>query len=241
MLKVLKKLGPFEHTVRLEDFRVADGEGDGLAGEQRLSVHADIKVVGDMITVGATLPGRGYQELNMRFDQGLLSLLVFGSCADRGSGPDDLGFTHDHPVIEVKFGADKSFVKLASAERSYNFALEHVSGRWGGMCNQDWDNAVTAEEAAAAAAGSDASADEGAGDIQESDDAEEEPSEPATDSSAPAVDTDKDTAFTASVRQGLAELDAGLYVSSTEMDAWAKSLFTPSELPIPLMHDGGNS
>ncbi len=40
-------------------------------------------------------------------------------------------------------------------------------------------------------------------------------------------------AFTASVKQGLAELDAGLYVSGVEMEAWAKPLFTSAELPLP--------
>ena len=40
-------------------------------------------------------------------------------------------------------------------------------------------------------------------------------------------------AFTASVKQGLAELDAGRYVSGEEMEAWAKSLFTTAERPLP--------
>jgi len=52
-------------------------------------------------------------------------------------------------------------------------------------------------------------------------------------SEEPEIDAPELAAFTASVKQGLAELDAGLYVSGTEMEAWAKSLFTPNELPLP--------
>ena len=52
-------------------------------------------------------------------------------------------------------------------------------------------------------------------------------------SEEPEMDAQEQAAFTASVRQGLAELDAGRYVSGTEMEAWAKSLFTPTELPLP--------
>lgn len=52
-------------------------------------------------------------------------------------------------------------------------------------------------------------------------------------SEEPAMDAAELAAFTASVKQGLAELDSGRYVSGEEMDAWAKSLFTPAELPLP--------
>ena len=48
-------------------------------------------------------------------------------------------------------------------------------------------------------------------------------------------------AFTASVKQGLAELDAGRYVSGEEMEAWAKSLFTPAELPLPTVRQRARS
>jgi hypothetical protein len=49
----------------------------------------------------------------------------------------------------------------------------------------------------------------------------------------PDMDARERAAFTASIKQGLAELDAGQYVSGAEMEAWAKSLFTKNELPLP--------
>ena len=39
--------------------------------------------------------------------------------------------------------------------------------------------------------------------------------------------------YLASLDRAIAELDAGQYVSGEEMEAWAKSLFTPKELPLP--------
>lgn len=59
------------------------------------------------------------------------------------------------------------------------------------------------------------------------------PSNSSPVSEKPAMDAVELAAFTASVKQGLAELDAGLYVSGVEMEAWAKPLFTSAELPLP--------
>ena len=47
------------------------------------------------------------------------------------------------------------------------------------------------------------------------------------------MDKAEQTLFEASVRKGIAELDAGLYVSGKDMDEWAKSLFSEKELPLP--------
>jgi hypothetical protein len=47
------------------------------------------------------------------------------------------------------------------------------------------------------------------------------------------MDAQERAQYLAGLDGAIAELDAGLYVSGEEMEAWAKSLFTPDELPLP--------
>lgn len=49
----------------------------------------------------------------------------------------------------------------------------------------------------------------------------------------PEMDAGERADFLVSIDRGIAELDAGLYVSGAAVDAWAKSLFTADELPLP--------
>jgi len=56
----------------------------------------------------------------------------------------------------------------------------------------------------------------------------------ADDAGQPYVmDADEEAAFVACVTEAMAELDAGIYVSGAEMEAWAHSLFSPDEAPLP--------
>lgn len=112
--------------IDLHDYR-DPSEGE-ISGEQLKPVRAEIQISSANIIVDFTLPSGVSHQIGMELDKGLVSLVAFVSLANRASAKEDLGFTHDAPVVTAKFGVNRSFFEFSADNASRNFTFDHVTG-----------------------------------------------------------------------------------------------------------------
>ena len=110
----------------LKDWRFGEQAEDDLIGGQKDPARITVKATDARVTVSAVLPSKALHETYFEMSSGLLSSYTYISRAGRNSGPEDVGFTHDEPVVSLKMGSDHSIIQIANPdgdfdEFNYNF------------------------------------------------------------------------------------------------------------------------